>query len=172
MSAVQAVNIPVYGQPIRFSGSIVTTTTGNPITGGLTVLTASASIDGAAFVANTGLTVAEIGTTGYFTLDVDATRMTGNTIILKVTASNVNAREWAVFIYPADLRETVGQWQDATVKRFEQGVVQNSASAFNLHTLSQSTETVYARDSSTAIITGTVSGLQSPGGTVTRNKMA
>jgi hypothetical protein len=170
MSAVQAVATPIYGQAIRLYGSIVTTTTGNPITGGLTALTGSVSIDGAAF-ASTGITVAEIGTTGYFYIEADATRMTGNSIIFKVTATNVNAREWAQFVYPAVLTESAGQWQDATVKRLEQGTVNMSAFLLNYQTLASNLQTCYARDSVTALFTGSLSGVASASSTQSRAKL-
>jgi hypothetical protein len=172
MAVADALQIPVYGQKIRLSGVIVNTSTGNPITGGLTALTAFVSIDGGAF-ASTGLVVAEIGTTGYFTLDIDATRMTGNTIIPRVTASNASAREWtsSTPLYPAVLTEAVGFWKDQTIQRLEQSMVLLSAFCFNQHLLSQSAESVLGRNDSTVVATGSVAGLTSSGGTVTRTKM-
>ena len=170
MASTSAVNIPIYGQAIRLYGSIVTTTTGNPITGGLTVLTGSVSIDGAAFT-STGITIAEIGTTGYFYIEADATRMTGNSIIFKATASNANAREWSQFVYPAVLTEAAGQWMDATVKRLEQGTVNISAFLLNYHTLSASIESIYGRDSTTLLFSGSLTGVASASSTQTRVKL-
>lgn len=100
MAASDAKPLPIYGVAHRETGCIVSVTTGQVITGGLSSLTATASLDGAAF-ASTGLTIAEIGTTGFFTLDIDATRMTCNTLALKVTEATANSADWVCTIYPS-----------------------------------------------------------------------
>lgn len=170
MSASQATHKPTYGQAFRHSGVIVNTSTGNPITGGLTTLTGSVSIDGGAFT-STGVTATEIGTTGYFTMDVDATRMTGNTIIFKATAANASAREWSDIKRTADLRESAGHWLDQTTVRWEQGIVLVSAFLTNYHTITSSLESVKNRGNSLTIVSGVVGGLASPS-VVTRQTMS
>jgi len=157
MAAQDATFTPIYAQAFRTSGVIVAVTTGNPITGGLTTLAAQVSKDGGAFSA-TGVTVTEIGTTGFFTVDINATAMTANTIILRVTSADANAVYFTQVIQPAVLTEAAGQWMDASVKRLEQGTVNMSAFLLNYHTLSASIETVYGRDSATALFSGSLSG--------------
>lgn len=171
MAAIDATLTPIYAQAYRLSGVIVAVSTGNPITGGLTTLAGQISKDGAAFSA-TGVTVTEIGTTGFFTVDINATGMTANTIILRVTSADAGAVYFTQFIQPAVLTEAAGQWMDATVKRLEQGTVNMSAFLLNYHTLSASVETVYARDSVTALFTGTLTGVASASSTQTRVKLA
>jgi len=170
MASTDASYYPIYGQAYRVSGCIVTTTTGIPISGAFTGVTGTASKDGGAFSA-TGVTVTQIGTTGYFYIDLTSAVMTANTVIVSLAVSNANARDFYTVLLPIVLTESAGHWLDATVKRPEQGIVALSAILSNYHTLSSSTETVYGRDNSTTLFTGTVSGLASAG-TATRNKMS
>ncbi len=100
MARSDAKPLPIYGVAHRESGCIINVTTGQVITGGLSSLEVTGSLDGGAF-ASTGLTVTEIGTTGFFTVDIDATRMTCNTLILKVTEATANSADWPCTIYPS-----------------------------------------------------------------------
>ena len=175
MAAIDATYFEVYGQKFRVTGFIVNTATGNPITGGLTGLATSSntqiSKDGAAFVNTTNVAV-EIGTSGYFTVDLTAAEMAFNTVIVRVLPTNASAREFQYIIRPIDLRESAGHWLDSAVVRPFQALVMLSAFQTNKHTLTSSTETVRDRADTINIITGSVSGLASAGGTVTRNKMS
>jgi len=170
MAAIDSTASPVYGQAYRLTGVIKSVVTGRPITGGLTALAGTISKDGAAF-AGTGVTVTEIGTTGFFTVDLDATAMTAYSIALEVTASNGNSVYFIEFIQPVVLTEAAGQWMDASVKRLEQGTVNISAFLLNYHTLSASIETVYGRDSATALFSGSLSGVASASSTQSRAKL-
>lgn len=100
MAASDAKALPIYGVAHRITVPIFNITTGEVLTGGLSGLAATASLDGAAFAA-TGLTVAEIGTTGFVTVDIDATRMTANTVAVKVTSSTSNSSDAVEVIYPS-----------------------------------------------------------------------
>lgn len=100
MAASDAKPLPIYGVAHRVTVPIFNITTGEVLTGGLAGLAATVSLDGAAF-ASTGLTVAEIGTTGFVTVDIDATRMTANTVALKVTSSTSNSSDAVEIIYPS-----------------------------------------------------------------------
>ena len=169
MAAADATYYPTYGQKWRVGGSIVNTTTGNPVTGGLGAMTIQVSVDGAAFATN-GAIVSEIGTTGYFTADLTVANMTGNSIIVKVTGTNGTPREWSLAINPVVKTEMAGHWMDQSTVRLEQGLVQASAIFSNKHSLNFSTETVFGRDNTTVLFTGSVTGLSTTG-TATRNKM-
>ncbi len=141
MASTDSSLFPVRAQAFRFSAVIRSTATGNPITGSLTTPAGSASIDGAAFSA-TGVTVTEIGTTGYVTVDLTAAVMTGNSIIVKVTAANANALEFAVEIKPAVLTELTEHWLASSVKRLEQGVIQTFGYLMNFTKRHKTTGTV------------------------------
>lgn len=73
----------VYGQGIDWA-------TGEVLTGGLGSLAGLATIskDGAAF-ASTGVTATEIGTTGFFSVDITAAEFTSNLTVLKTEISGV-----------------------------------------------------------------------------------
>lgn len=76
------------------------------------------SVDGAAF-ASTGLTVAEIGTSGYFYVDIAVAQVTGDCALLQVSASNANAVYWKRAINFLDLSEKTDHWRDQSTMRFE-----------------------------------------------------
>lgn len=160
----------VKGQAYLFKVVIRSTVTGNPITGGLTDLAGTASIDGGAFSA-TGVTVLEIGTTGYVTVSLDSTRMTGNSIVVQVTASNTNALYASVEIKPADLSEVTGRADAATVKRLEAYINQLWQVVHNLEEINRATgsDKRYLADSTTVSVQGVVSD---DGATGTRGKLS
>lgn len=119
MASTDATVFPVKGQAFRITGVILNGTTGNAITGGLTVLAGTASKDGAAFSA-IGVTVAEIDTTtGYFTVDLTSTVMNAATVVVQVSATNANAVYWKREIKTVDLSEKTGHWYAQTVKKVE-----------------------------------------------------
>lgn len=171
MASTDVTTFPVRGQAFRCAFTIKSLATGNPLTGGLTSLAGTVSKDGGSFASLTTAPT-EIGTTGIGVIDLSATEMTARHIIVNVSASNTNAVNHVIEIRPVDLSDIAGHPLDATVKRFEQ--VQTGILGFltNKHTLSQSVETVYGRDNTTVLWTGSVSGLVDAGGTVTRNKMS
>jgi hypothetical protein len=94
MAASDAQAFPVKNTAQRFYGVIRSATTGNPITGGLTALALTISKDGAAFVAGANAPV-EIGTTGYFYVDLTAAEANYSADVLQVTASNSGAVYWS-----------------------------------------------------------------------------
>lgn len=170
MAAIDSTQFPTYGQKFRTTGRIEGNVTRNPITGGLTGISSSISKDGNAFVATT-TTATEIGTTGYFALDLSAIEMTANSILIKVSATNANAVEFWEELRPAVVSEVAGHWKDASVVRLEQATVLLSAFLTNQHTLTLNSESVLGRDNTTVMATGSVSGLTNSGATVTRTKM-
>lgn len=160
MAATDASTFPVKGQAYRISGKIVNATTGNPITGGLTTPASTVSKDGAAFAATT-TTVTEIGTTGYFYVDLSSTEMNANTVVVHVTAANADAVYASIEIKPADLSEPAGHARDATVLRLEQFLVQLHMYWFNqvVRAIGTGTITLYnygasAVKTTMALITG------------------
>lgn len=145
MAASDASTFPVKGQAYRISGKIVNSSTGNPITGGLTTLTSTVSKDGGAFASTTSA-AAEIGTTGYFYVDLSSTEMNANTVIVHVTAANANAVYASIEIKPADLTESSTHWYKQTVKRLEQGIYQAAAWFANKTKRNNSTGTITIRN--------------------------
>jgi hypothetical protein len=151
MATTDASAYPVKGQAYRLSGCILSTVTGNPITGGLTGLSSSVSIDGGGFSA--GPTPVEVGTTGWWTLDLTAANMAGNTITVQVNATNANAKYQGVVILPIDLTEPTGHWLSETVKRIEHGWMQGVGYLLNRVSRNKNsgTLTYYKHDNSTAV---------------------
>lgn len=158
MSAAQAVPFPVNAQAYRLSGVINAVSTLRAITGGLTSLAATVSIDGSAFNA-TANAPAEIGTTGYFTLDLTAAEMTGSTIIISVTASNSGAVYFQKIILPLLLTEPTGRYDAQTVVRVEQLWTQLFAFDENYQGFDSAgtTYNVYKKDSATVMVSATIS---------------
>lgn len=170
MAVADSSYYPTYGQAYRLYGKIVNVTTGNPIPT-LTALTCTISKDGGAFSA-TGVTVTETpAASGYIAIDINATGMTANSVVVEATASNGSAVKFTDFLQPVVITEATGQWQDATVKRLEQGTVNISAFLLNYQTLASNLQTCYARDSVTALFTGSLSGVASASSTQSRAKL-
>lgn len=87
--------------PYRLFGVINAVSTFRPITGGLTSTGATVDIDAAGFNAavNTG-SVIEIGTTGFFYIDLVAAEMTGDHITAQITATNSGAMYFQALLTP------------------------------------------------------------------------
>lgn len=102
MAAVNATAFPVNGQAYRLYFKIVSSLTGNPITGGLTGLGANISKDGAAFVNIATLPPTEILTggvgSGYGYVELTGTEMTCTAAVIKVVCGNTNAVEWSAVL--------------------------------------------------------------------------
>ncbi len=162
MSATDASTFPVKGQAYRISGKIVNATTGNPITGGLTTLTSTVSKDGAAFASTTSA-AAEIGTTGYFYVDLSSTEMNANTVIVHVTAANADAVYASIEIKPVDLSESATHWMKQTVKRLEQGIQQGAAWIVNKNKRNNSTGTITLRNAADSADLTTMAGYETGG---------
>lgn len=170
MSAADATPFPVYGQAYRFSGAIYDVTTGQVITGGLSSLAGTASADGAAF-SGTGVTVTEIGTTGYFTVDLTAAVMTAYTVIVKVTEATANSADLSIVVNPVVLDEFTGRADAQSVKRLEQYVQQGLEYLTNLFTRNKNTGamSLYQSDGATTIMTATDSD---DGTTVSKGRLS
>lgn len=169
MAVADATMFPVKGQALRVSGVTLSSSTGNVITGGLTTLAATISKDGGAFSSIAG-TITEIGTTGYWTLDLTSADMSATSVIVKVTAANANAVYDTLFITPADLTETSTHWMLQTVKRIEQGWLQMLSYWINKVTrgnAANSTITMYKSDGVTTYMTMTTTN---DGTTETKNQ--
>lgn len=208
MASSDSKPLPIYGVAHREYGCIISVTTGQVITGGLSSLAVTGSLDGGSFAA-TGLTIAEIGTTGFFSIDIDVTRMTCNALVLKVTEATANSADWVCVIYPSayylpatDATNKAVLIQDGTgtgmidtasgkvrlatdglngcvpavaepvgaVTSTDQQIAQLYGAEFNLHTIVSGTESVYKRDSTTVMMTGTVTS--SGANNATKGKMA
>jgi hypothetical protein len=145
MASTDVSTFPVKGQAYRVTGKIVNGTTGNPITGGLTTLTSTVSKDGAAFASTTSA-AAEIGTTGYFTVDLSATEMDAYTVVVHVTAANANAVYSSICLIPVVLDESSTHWMKQTVKRLEQGIMQMASWFVNKTKRNNTTGTITVRN--------------------------
>lgn len=158
MAASNAVPFPVSGQAYRLSGCIVAVSTLRPITGGLTSVTSTVSIDGSAFNA-TANSAAEIGTTGYFTLDLTAAEMTGSTILVQVNATNSGAVYAQFTLNPLSLTEPTGRYDAQSVVRLEQLLTQLYQFAHNYQGFDTSgaTYNIYKKDSTTLALSSTIS---------------
>jgi hypothetical protein len=162
MAATDASTFPVKGQAYRVTGVVINATTGNPITGGLTGIASTVSKDGGAFASTTNA-ASEIGTTGYFTVDLTASEMNANTVCVQVACSNTNAVYWKVVIIPVVLDELPTHWLLQTVKRLEQGICQMVAWFANKTKRNNTTGTITIRNAAdsadvTTMATGEVSG--------------
>lgn len=151
MAAADATAIPIKNQAFRVSDVILDITTLAAITGGLTGLAATASVDGAAF-AVTGLTVAEIGTTGVVTLDIDAAQMNCTSLVVKISATNTNAKQVWLEIKPVDISDAAGR---ATTPWGM--VAQVWRNAFNRKANNGALQTLYKDDNSTTLLSGSIS---------------
>jgi hypothetical protein len=153
-----ATPFPVYGQEFDFTVVILSSATGNPLTGGLTGLAGNISIDGAAF-ASTGVTVAEIGTTGFVKVTIAATQMQSKVTAFNISASNTNAMYAVGEIVPINLTEFSGRADAETVKRFEHYMMDVMYAALNKHAVDRTngTYTIYKNDGATAKVDGTIS---------------
>jgi len=154
----QATCFPVYGQAFDFTVCVKNSTTGNPLTGGLSTLAVTISKDGAAFASAAG-TVTEIGTTGYVKVSLTAVDMTAKVIAYNVTSATANAAYATGEIRTVDLRENSSRAAAQTVLKLEQFLVQTWRKWFNRNKMdrgaSSTTETLYKDDATTAFLTAT-----------------
>jgi hypothetical protein len=110
----------VYGQLYNFSGVIRSFSTGNPISSGLSGLSAMISKSDAAFVATANSPV-EVGTdSGVFSLDLTAAEMTNDKLVVVVSSTASNAISWVVQINPRLLGKFTGRYDAQAVLRMEQ----------------------------------------------------
>jgi len=167
MSAANATPNAIYNQAYRFAGKIVTSSTGNPIAGGLSALSGQISKDGATFVNLTNAPV-EIGTSGYFTVDLTAAEMAYASVIVRVTASNANAVEFSIFIPICNLTPFVGRFDAQSVLRVEQLLLDIQTPLWNQNAVSAGVQT-YTEPGGTTKATG---GISNDGfGNATRGQM-
>lgn len=154
MAAIDSSCFPVKGQAYRVEAKIVSSATANPITGGLTDLTAQVSKDGGNW-ANTTNSAVEIQTSGYAYVDLTSTEMNADSILVKFTASNSNAVEQSLVIKPVDLTENTDHWRDSAVLRLEQAWTWLSAYLLNKQSRNKATglQTLYKADSATEMAT-------------------
>ena len=135
MAATDSTPFPVRAQAFRLYFKVISILTCNPITGGLTGLSTAGnrqiSIDGAAF-ANLTNNPVEIGTTGYAYVDLTAAEMTGDHILIRIAATNSNAKEVSVSMNTTNLSEIAGRADAHTVKRPEQFIKQIHQADYNL----------------------------------------
>jgi hypothetical protein len=144
MASTDATPFAVKGQAYRVSLKVVNSTTANPITGGLTALASFVSKDGGAFAATT-TTATEVDTSGRVVVDLSATEMNANMVIVYVTASNANAVYPDVTILTTDLTEPTGHARAASVLRLESFLVQTHMYHFNkiVRTIATGTISLY-----------------------------
>ncbi len=124
MAAANAIKDPIKGQAYRLYWEIVDAASpvGNPINGGLVTVSATISKDGSSFAATTSTPV-EIGTTGRGYLELTASEMNADAVWVIVTSLDETGVQYRWLVNPLDLTETGDHWRDATVPRFEQGLL-------------------------------------------------
>lgn len=167
----QSTAFPVSGQAFDFTVCVKNSTTGNPLTGGLSTLAITISKDGAAFASAAG-TVTEIGTTGYVKVSLTAADMTAKVIAYNVSSATANAAYATGEIRTLDMAEFTGRAdQTSTLKKLEQYLTDIWGFDMNKHTLDRSTGTytVLKADSSTTKTSATLSDTGGQG-TATKGK--
>ena len=170
MAATDALWLPRKGGAWRVYSVIKNSTTGNPITGGLTGLQAKISKDAGSFN-NTTASATEIGTTGYFYVDLTTTEMNVTAGILHIEATNSNAIYQSIFFATANLAELAMRADLEANPSLERYLVQNWMALHNKESFDASDGefTRYAADSTTAVLTA--AGTSDPTGS-TRGKFS
>lgn len=160
---------PVKGQAWEFNYGVLSSATGNLITGGLTSISVTVSKDGGNFAAIAG-TATEIQTSGVLRIVPSAADMTGSCLTFIVLVGNANAMLPPVHVMTLDLTETPDHWMDQANKRLEQGVLQTASYLLNKTTLNSASGAVVVRNAADTAdyLTGTDSNA---GGVVTKGKL-
>lgn len=159
MPAASHTAFAIYGQIFRVHFVIRSTATGNPLTGGLTVLAATISKDEGNLVATTNAPV-EIQTSGQGYLELTAAEMTASGILVDISASNANAVVDVKSIHPMRMDSDIAlRWDKQAVLLFEQMCMQGAAYALQKVTMGDSTGAIalYKRDGVTLWLSGTAS---------------
>lgn len=151
MAATDAQAFPFKNRAARFYAVILSTTTGNALTGGLTGLAAWISKDGGAFAA-TATFVGEVGTSGYVIVDLPAAEMNCDCMILEVRATNTGAKYCTIFVYP--VHTTFLKANGPT--RFEHWLKIAKAFCWNLQRKNNNLLTIFDDDDVTELGQGTV----------------
>lgn len=100
MAASDAKVIPIYGVAHREYVDIYDVTTGQLATT-LGTISAQVSLNGAAF-SGAGVTSAEApANTGIVAVDIDATRMSNESVVIRVTCDGANTTDGVRILYPA-----------------------------------------------------------------------
>jgi len=154
MAATNCTAFPVHGQAFRARLNVYNSTSGLLITSGLTGLSAVISKDDGTSVAATN-TPTESGMPGVVYLDLTATEMTANGIVIYLTASNSNSFAPVLEIAPLALAESTGAALDKPIVLFEGIVLDIMAAALNMNTLNGSAYTIFERDNATTKLSGT-----------------
>ena len=158
MATTDGTVFPINGQAFYFNDVIKSSSTGNPLTGGLTTLAITLSKDGAAFAAAAG-TVTETGTTGFVAVNLTAADMTAKTISYNITAANANAVYATGEIKTLDLAEFTGRASAETVKKPEHYLTDVVDHLYNKNEITRETGSykLYQADSTTTKVSGTAS---------------
>ncbi len=157
MAATDATYFPVKNQAYRLTRVFTLVTTGKESSGALTSLAASVSKDGGAYASATA-SPAQQGTTGIVTLDLTATEMNADTVVVKFTSALANTVDVISVLVPVDLSEVAGRPDAPTVKKFERFVLSLYRRWFNKRSQNRSTGTFtqYLADESTVDVQGAV----------------
>lgn len=158
MAATDATYFPVKNQAYRLTRVFTLVTTGKESSGSLTSLAATVSKDQGAAATATG-TPTQVGTTGLVYLDLTATEMNADTVVIRFTSALANTVDVITVLTPVDLSEVVGRPDSASVKKMERFLLSLYRRWFNKRTQNRSTGafTQYLADESTTDVSGTVS---------------
>lgn len=150
---------PVRGQAFDFTAVILSSATGNPITGGLGTLAVSISKDGGTFAAAAG-TVTEIATSsGHIKVSLTAADMEAAVVAYNITSSASNAMYACGEIRTIDSEEQAGRADSADLVKLEQFLLQTWSMLFNRHSVNRGTGvySVYQSDDATVAVAGAAS---------------
>lgn len=129
MAATDARFIPHKATAYRLTFAILDAN-GQPVSGA-SGLDSEVSLDGGAF-ADCIDEATEIGSSGFYTLDLDATEMDADTVALIVKTSTSGARPHIAVLYPeeaGDLRVNITEWLGDTPNALVSGRVDGSVGA-------------------------------------------
>jgi len=128
MAAQDSIPSPIKGQAFRIYGCTKSAVTGKVITGGLAFLAGRVSKDGGSFSASTNAPV-EIGTTGWWYVDLTDTEMDAYTVCVNVETSTTNAMDASLVIPTADVSFVTSNAWNQAVLRLEQIAIQTHGAA-------------------------------------------
>lgn len=151
MAASDSRTFPEKGVAQRVYGVFTLVTTGKESSGSLTALAATVSKDGGAYASCTNSPTQQ-GTTGIVYVDLTATEMNANQVIVKFASSLANTVDVIIPITPLEWASAAGRGNS----RFEQLLRKVFEYTCNLMSRSSSSVTLYCDDGSTTSLSGTV----------------
>lgn len=156
MASTDATSQPVKGQAYRLTEAFTLVTTGKASSGTLTALASVISKDQGAYASTTN-SATQQGTTEIVYVDLTATEMNADTVIVKFTSTLANTIDVIRKLNPVDLSEVAGR-PDAGVKKPERFILSLYRRFFNQRTTTRSSGTMvqYLADSTTTDVSTSI----------------